>query len=55
VKGVKPARPSLRCQAHLQFAQAPLNPKTAKEPSSPFTALRLQLIVFIARDSDTCT
>jgi len=27
----------------------------AKEPSSPFTALRLQLIVFIGRDSDTCT
>jgi len=38
VIGVKPTRPSLRCQAHLQFAQAPLNPKTAKEPSSPFSA-----------------
>jgi len=38
VKGVKPPRPSLRCQVHLQPALAPLSPMAAKEPSSPYTA-----------------
>jgi len=35
---VKPARPSLRSQVHLQPAPAPHNPMVAKEPSSPFSA-----------------
>jgi len=45
---MKSARPSLRCQVHLQFAPAPLNPKTAKEPSSPFTALRFNTVDILA-------